>query len=363
LTKGYFWCTENSAQEGKYMRVKEEMLLCLPEKVGWRMTMDSMRDRYFSGATVTVGPRSPETGVTVGDKVVFDAVTGRDLPIIFPDESFDSIKARLGEQTLVHSGGIANKGAMLQVHGLTSDRYQEPLKVGDFQRALQEGWGSPYNFDYAASILKAIRRAEQEVGSGVFRRIHGFDESDYLEMPYTESQKVGRIKASTEAGIFVPTWDFVRRHADGRIERVFESAPVPYKPEDVLPCIALGVMGRSVLNPQRLAWVTIGDRGYSTPLGNALFTGLASIAYPGREGVELQGIKGLSMMVSDAMARFDEATAQGLPIKMAVFLIKGVAQGNRPIEATELVCEFIDPPAGVNDTMGVLAEARMILGG
>lgn len=302
---------------------------------------DSMQDRYFLSARVTVGPRSPETGVTVGDRVVFDAVSGRDLQIIPPDEPFDSIRARFGDWALVHSGGIANICAMLQIHGLTGERYEEPLRLIHFQQALRNGWGSSSNFDYPASILKAIRRAEQEAGLGVFRRIHGFDEGNYLDMPFVESQKVGRIKASSEAGIFVPTWDFVRRHADGHIERIFESAPVPYKPEDVLPCIALGVMGRSVLNPNRLAWVTIGDRGYSTPLGNALFTGVASIAYPGREGVEFQGIKGLAGMVSEAMVKFDEATTRGLPIKMAVFLIKGVAQGNRPIKATDLTCEFI----------------------
>jgi len=301
--------------------------------------MTSLKDRYFAEAKETVGPRSPEIGVTPEDRLVLDVVTGRKLHTVDPAAPFRELEAIFKDFTLVNSGGISNQITMLQHHGLKQESYAEPLLVGHFQKALKEGNTPAYAFDYAGSLKKCIERTEEEAGKGVFKQIHGYDLENYLEMPYTEFQKVGRIKKSTEAGIYVPTWDFVQRRDDGKLERIFESAPVPYSPQDVLDCIAFCWMGRSIFNPQKLSWFTVGDRGYSTPLGNAILYGVPTIAYPAKEGIEFQGIEGIEDVIGQAYQHFDYESKKS-PIKSFCFVIRGQAKGNRPVKAEGLLIAF-----------------------
>lgn len=298
--------------------------------------MPSFRERYFQGVrevdqtqSLSVSPPTQRT--------VFDAVTGREFPAVTPTDTFSDLVARFGAGSVVWLGGILNTGAMHQIHGI--DMLHEPLRLRDIKEAWESGKGAALNYDYVESLRATMMRAEQEKGPGVFRAVHGYGPEDFEEMPYHEAINIGRSPESRQAGIWTPNWVISRRLVGSLVE-VFRSAPVPFQITDTLPCAAVCYMAPSVLNPKMVSWVGIGDRFYSSPMANAFFAGLETVAYPGKDGVQFQGIPGLLEAVEKALVAFDAAAAQG-PLKAAAFLLIGRTRGGRPIGVDEILMDFV----------------------
>lgn len=299
--------------------------------------MDSFRDRYFQGAQVV--DQTQELSVSEPtQRIVFDVVTGRTFPAVAPTDTFNILVARFGAASVVWMGGILNIGTIHQIHGV--NMMHEPLRLKHIKDALEGGKGASLNYDYVGSLRSAMMRAEQEKGPGVFRSIHGFGPENFEEMPYQDAVNIGRTKESRDVGIWTPIWTIVRRQLDGSLVEVFKSAPVPFNINDTLPCAVVCYMARSVLNFKLVAWAGIGDRFYSTPMANAFFAGISTVAYPGREGAEFQAIPGLALLIEKALAALDEAAARG-PVKAASFLLIGKTRGGRPVSADEIQMDFV----------------------
>lgn len=299
--------------------------------------MTSFRDRYFRG--IVEVDQAQELSISdPTQRTVFDAVTGWTFPAVAPSDTLDTLMARFGSSSVVWLGGILNIGAMLQIHGIST--MPETLRLKHIKDALDSGKGAGINYDYVGSLRATMMRAEQEKGSGTFRKVHGYGPEDFEKMPYQMALEIGRTNESRDAGIWTPNWSIVRRQADGSLAEVYHSASVPFNINDTLPCVAVCYMARSVLNPKMIAWVGIGDRFYASALANGFFAGVSTVAYPGREGVEWQNIPGLAELTEKSLVAFDEAAAQG-PVRAASFLIVGKTRGGRPISADEVISDFI----------------------
>jgi len=237
---------------------------------------------------VCVGERDPWAGVKAMDKIGVDTTyratphlavfTTKMLEMTFEERRhFLAMRGEasgLGsEPSMIISGGIPMAISFDQGYQITVDE----ITLGALDAAFKSPDANPLTVNYRSAVEESL----ENTGEELFRKIHGYDRSNLLQMPLSEMQLVGRktVKGEKAAPL---NWECWVRTKDGNIRKLFRGADVPFKEANDG---FVSSIRPSIHFPNRFAVVNRGLRGGGSGAANAVMLHDPMPTYSAKTGI------------------------------------------------------------------------------